>query len=140
MHTATASSQLPAVQSEPVSPTANLRAGPSLAARVAARNSDRAAPMVPQAWNLPAAAQEQCYALTNGGERLEFSDVRALLEHVRKNRDITAVCLDGCAWRTFASFWQNVRMGMSATDAFERADLTGLGSRHNAGLSRRPAL
>ena len=140
MHATSTISASAAIQPRHPPLTANLRAGPSLAARLAARDNERTAPVVPQAWNLPAAAHEQCYALTVAGERLEFNDTRALVEHVRKNRDVAAVCLDGCAWRTFASFWQNVRMGMAPGDAFERADLTGLGSRRSANGARKHAV
>ncbi len=106
---------------------------PTLPERVAAREQARRGAPPSLAGTLPPAAAEECYALTSAGQRLVFADARALLDHVRRNRDIAAVCLDGCAWRTFASFWSFVRMGVPPHDAFERADLTGLGSRNPVG-------
>ncbi|MBM4342716.1 MAG: hypothetical protein FJ100_05005 [Deltaproteobacteria bacterium] len=107
-----------------------VRDRPTLPERVAAREQVRRGGPPALAGTLPPACGGECYALTATGQRLTFADARALVDHVRRNRDISAVCLDGCAWRTFASFWSFVRMGVPAQDAFERADLTGLGSRN----------
>lgn len=103
---------------------------PTLPERVAARDQSRRGGPPALAGALPPATANECYALTTAGQRLTFADARALVDHVRRNRDIAAVCLDGCAWRTFASFWSFVRMGVPPHEAFERADLTGLGSRN----------
>ncbi|MSQ83679.1 MAG: hypothetical protein EXR77_12475 [Myxococcales bacterium] len=102
---------------------------PTLAQRVAARDSIRTSLGVELELQLPVSTADECYVLTTQGQRIAFANARALLNHVRKHRDVTAVCLDCCAWRTFASFWYQIRLGCSAAEAFERADFAGLGGR-----------
>lgn len=110
---------------------------PNLAERIAQRQRELRGQLQPTHWPLPAAESKECYALTVAGARLVFTEPRLLVDYVRRNRDLTAVCLDGCAWRTFASFWQNIRKGYAPMEAFERADLTGLGSRRSHEIAAR---
>lgn len=107
-------------------PRPTKRDRPSVAERVAASANSRH--KLPAAKGLPAPSLGEYYVLTATGDRLAFATTRSLLDHVRRNRDTVAVCLDGCAWRTFASFWRQIRIGCGPKEAFERAELAGFGA------------
>jgi len=106
------------------------RSKPTVAQRIAARRAESArlhAGAVTAA--LPPPHRGACCALSECGERLEFADSRALIDALRRRRGIASVCLDGCAWRTFGSFWRHIRLGRTPHAAFECADIAGLGPR-----------
>jgi hypothetical protein len=74
---------------------------------------------------LPRAKDGPCYVQTRDSRRLTFSSQDELLRWCRRTPDVTAICLDGCAWRTWETVLFFLQRGLELREAFEQADLAG---------------
>lgn len=74
---------------------------------------------------LPRAKDGPCYLQTRDGRRMTFSSQEELLRWCRRTPDVVAICLDGCAWRTWETVLYLLQRGLELRDAFEQADLAG---------------
>lgn len=72
---------------------------------------------------LPAAKRAPCHAMTADGERHAFVTPEQLVRWAARKQDVTAVCLDSCAWRDYEQFAMLLRRGLQPQEAFERTEL-----------------
>lgn len=70
---------------------------------------------------LPPARRTSCYGMTSDGTRHVFPTVNALLRWSTRTPGVSALCLDNCVWRSYASFRRNLNQGMSVDMAFDAA-------------------
>lgn len=78
--------------------------------------------------HLPRAKDGPCYVQTRDGRRFTFASPDEMLKWARRTPDVTFICLDGCAWRTWDTFLWFLQRGHDLRSAFDHADLAGWSS------------